>query len=822
MVAQVGNLQVRVGADITGLSTGMRQAQRQVASSAAAMKRSATDMQLTFKEVATFSSRLFRTGALVFGGAFGAQKLLEMADAAKTLTAQLRLATSQFGNFAKANKDVRDISERSRSDLLSTAELYSALQRNSDQFGASQAQVARVTETVAKAFKISGATADEASNATRQLVQAFQSGRLQGDEFRSVLENAPRLARLLADSLGTTIGKLREMSKEGQLTSDILVRAFSDKKFTAGLDAEFEKLPVTFDQAMGQLYNSAVLALGAFDEGGQFSTSIANFITNGVKGFADLEKAAYDFGVAVSDLFGAIEVIRQGLGSLETSGIGSFANLTDATFTWRDALSGTLGVIDGVANAFANLFNAPGNLIRLATGIGGAPITNPVNLQGKFDEKQKIADLQRFYRRQSKFSQDNVDTGPPAFHPSASGKKKKAAKGPRDRSDDVEAQFEREVQQANLDILRAKQQLAGSSEQHAALEVAIIQLEHDIEAAAIDDKVRRAKRDFAEKKITRSALEQVEAQASVLKARNDEKTAIQLRAFVEGQLARAEQANFEAADQQRTFALDALHSADSLATTQAEHRRLQLQILDSEINQRRLELQHEKDLAIRNGATAEEIKVIQDKIDHLSAERAQGASEINQNTRNPLEEWAAQIPKTKEEIIGALQEIEVKGLDGLSEALTGILTGTESLKSAFHNLAASILADLLQMTIKMLLFKAITAAFGGGATGGGSVPGFATGGSITVGGHGGTDKNLLALNGIPIARVSYGERINIANDQEPAAGMGLSVTMHNDFRGASPEAVASIKAHLDQLEATLPSRVLSTMSDARERFVWRG
>jgi tape measure domain-containing protein len=845
MVAQVGNLQVRVGADITGLKTGMAQAQAQVRGGVRGMQKQVSDLQLSFKEMSTTAGRSLRLLGGLWAAELGAGAVLKATDAFKQLSAQLRLATSQYGSFAQANKDVRDIAERTRSDLVATAELYSALQRNSDQFGASQAQVARVTQTVAEAFKVSGASADEASNATRQLVQAFQSGRLQGDEFRSVLENAPRLARLLADSLGTTIGKLREMSKEGQLTSDILVRAFSDKKFTAQLDAEFEQLPVTFDQAMGQVYNAAVLALGAFDEGGQFSNSLANFITGGVKGFSSLEDSAYSFGQGVAELFTAIDVIHDALGSLETSGIGSFLGLQNATYGWRDALADTLGVIDGVANAFANLYNAPGNLIRMVTG--RQPINNPVNLRGEFIRRTDESRVAAFRRRLFSSLEPNAGKTPPPFRPSSSGgkaKKGRTARQPRDRSDDVEFQFQREQQQADLDILRAKQQLAGSSEQRAALELEIIKIEHDIQAAEIDDRVRRAQRDFAEKKITRAALDQVEAQAVVLKARNDEKAEIERRVFVEERLTKAEQANFEAADQQRTFALDALHVADQLATTQADHRRIQLDILDAEIEQRRLQLEHEKQLAIRNGATAEEIRVIQDKIDHLGAERAQGAANINRNTQGPLESWKQDVPKTLDEITEKFEQLQVDGIEGLADALTEVAMGTRSLKETFTQLANSIVADIIRMTVRMMFFRAISALGGLGGIGKPNVgapatvdlstsslvpssadfsflPGFATGGSFTVGGRGGTDKNILSINGIPRARVSAMETVSVGNDNGPMGAPSIHMPITIDATGADPAELSRVRGELERLRAEFPYLVVQAYYDAASRNVIR-
>jgi hypothetical protein len=378
----------------------------------------------------------------------------------------------------------------------------------------------------------------------------------------------------------------------------------------------------------------------------------------------------------------------------------------------------------------------------------------------------------------------------------------KEKKPPKDKSSDIEFQFLQEQMQADQQILQAKMQLAGSSEQRAALEVQSIKLEHDIQDAQIKHNVEKAKQDFADGKITAAALQEVELQAQGLKAKNDQITQLKLQAFVEEQLTRQEQANFEASDQRFRFTQDNLRVADQLATTTEDHRRIQLQILDSEMAQRRYELEHEKQLAVRNGATSAQIKVIQDQIDNLSQERANGAAAINRNTQNPLEAWAQTVPKTAAEINEALQSIEVKGIDGLSDALTDVITGTTSLKEAFHQLAASVLRDLIAMTIKMLIFKAIQAAMGGGFGGGGpdlsgsmdfsgsfgaisNAPAFAAGGSILIGGRSGTDKNLLSMNGLPIARVSMGERINISNDNGGGAFPPATVVYQTfDLHGA--------------------------------------
>lgn len=792
MVAQVGALRVTVGADITGLQAGMSRAQREVAKSAGAMKRSVGDLQLTFKELATFSSRVFRTGALVFGGVVGARAILGVADASKNLAAQLRLATTQYGSFAQANKDVQGIAERSRSDLLSTAELYAALMRNADQFGASQAQVARITETVAKAFKISGASADEASNATRQLVQAFQSGRLQGDEFRSVMENAPRLSRLLADSLGKTVGELRNMSKEGQLTADVLARAFSDKRFTAAIDQEFKALPVTFDQAMGQVYNAAVVVFGEFDSGGQFSTALANFITGGSQGFSDLGDEAYNFGAQMRGLLDSLDAFRDAIGSLHTEGVGALLGMNDASITLNDTLTVILSTVQGVMNAFANLYNAPGNLIRLATG--GNAINNPVDLLGPYNKAKTDAARRRItgVSAADMLSEFGFSRRPPPFHPSATGKKKKAKAAPRDRSDDIQYQFENEIRQAQQDILQAQQDLAHTDGDRADIALQLLDLDKVQQNAELDERVRKAKRDEAEGKITAGALAQVEAQAQVLRGKYEEADGLKRRKILDDRAHQAFEDTVHLNDVELEIKQDALKDQLDLAKTASERRDIELRLLDLAYRQERAK--YEAVLADEQASVAakDEAQMRLRALDeHYDAQR-QGVIE---STRNPLETWAASVPQTVAQITEALQGIEANALDGISDAISDIITGSRSMADAFADAARSIIADLIQMTVKMLIFRAISGLLGGGGVsagtdassfesflqtsggGGFNIPHRAAGGPVLPG-----RTYMVGERGPELVR--FGGSGQVIPNHEIGRG-GVTVVQNNNFAGGA-------------------------------------
>lgn len=344
----IGALRVTLSADTAQFQQGMNRAQRQASQSAANISRTLGGIQSSLRNMA---------GAIGVGfGAAGAvaasRSYLQLADAAKTMEASLRLATAQSGNFAQAQDDVRRIATATHSGLKETSDLYAAFMRNSAELGISQEQAARATQTLVQTFSISGASADEAANATRQFMQALQSGTLRGDEFNSVMENAPRLARLLADSLGKSVGELRAMAEAGQLTGSVLTRALIDPRFTDPLDAEFRQLPVTFEQAMNNITTAATTAIGAFDAGGRFSNSLVSFGAVGVSALKDIENKAEETGIIVRSIFAGLDNVFDPLGENAADVFGTIRELAASA---RNDIGMLLGLWDSAAAGLRNI-----------------------------------------------------------------------------------------------------------------------------------------------------------------------------------------------------------------------------------------------------------------------------------------------------------------------------------------------------------------------------------------------------------------------------------------------------------------------------------
>jgi tape measure domain-containing protein len=215
------------------------------------------------KRVSSAFSEL-RGAMVAIGGLALANNIIKDADAYQNLHARLTLATGSAEQAAVAYRQLLEITRASHADLQETGNLYAKLAQSTKSLGLDQSQLLSITDSVGKALRISGAGAQETESSIRQLGQAFASGLLRGDEFNSIMENAPRLAQAMADSLGVTRGELRKMAADGQITSQAMASAFLGQ--AKKISEEFQRMPETVGTVMQDIRNEM------FDAFGQTST----------------------------------------------------------------------------------------------------------------------------------------------------------------------------------------------------------------------------------------------------------------------------------------------------------------------------------------------------------------------------------------------------------------------------------------------------------------------------------------------------------------------------------------------------------------------
>ena len=172
----------------------------------------------------------FKSMATAIGAAFaiqGLKSLVRYADAYTNLSSQVKLVTDSNTELAATQYQLYKIAQDSRVSLEATTNLYTKLARATEDSAISSEELLTVTETINKAMIVSGASASETTSVITQLSQGLASGVLRGDEFNSIMENGSRVAKMLSDSLGVTLGELRAMSQDGGLTTDIMLEAIA-------------------------------------------------------------------------------------------------------------------------------------------------------------------------------------------------------------------------------------------------------------------------------------------------------------------------------------------------------------------------------------------------------------------------------------------------------------------------------------------------------------------------------------------------------------------------------------------------------------------
>lgn len=252
----LGTLTLDLIARIGGFEQGMDRAARTATNRMGQIERS------TQSASSQIVSSLKSIGVAAVGY-LGTRELIAYAETWTSVQNRLKQVTVSQQELAKVSQEVFEVAQRSQAALEPTAELYQRIASTTSALGVSQTEMIQVTESISKAMSASGVSAGAAAGALVQLGQAFASGVLRGQELNSVLEQAPGLARSIADGLGVAVGDLRKLGETGSITSEKLFRAILSQ--TQSIDDQFARAQTTISGAFTVLENSATRAIGTLD-----------------------------------------------------------------------------------------------------------------------------------------------------------------------------------------------------------------------------------------------------------------------------------------------------------------------------------------------------------------------------------------------------------------------------------------------------------------------------------------------------------------------------------------------------------------------------
>lgn len=287
-----------------------------------------------------------KSGAAFAGAAIGieaagralkdmAVSAIKTTDQLTQLRARINLINDGTQSTAEIMDKVYQAANRSRGSYLDMADSVAKLNMLAKDAFNSNDEAIYFVEQLNKQFKIAGASVEETSSAMYQLTQAMASGKLQGDEFHSIMENAPMLAQAIASEMGLTVGQLKEMSSQGLITADIIKNAlFNSAEET---NAKFAEIPLTFQDIGTQLQNDLITAFQPVME--QIGSMASSDLLAGV-----LNELAFSFKVVAAAAQVAIATIK-----------AAFAGL-----------SVTIGVIKNVVTSFVGVFTTSMPAVRVA------------------------------------------------------------------------------------------------------------------------------------------------------------------------------------------------------------------------------------------------------------------------------------------------------------------------------------------------------------------------------------------------------------------------------------------------------------------------
>ncbi|MBW7747857.1 phage tail tape measure protein [Enterobacter roggenkampii] len=276
----------------------MEQGGKKAAAATRETQRSLADLNSQLAAVRSSAAGL----AGAWAGAFATHQLIQFADTWNQLNGRLRLASSSSEDYVQSQRVLMEISQRTGTSLEANSNLYSRIAQSLRDAGYASADVAKVTETVATSLKLSGASTEEASSVITQFSQALGSGVLRGEEFNSIMENGGRLAKLLADGLGTTVGGLRNMANNGELTTNKIVPLLTNVEI---LRKEFDTLPASISGSAQKVQNAFLAWVGGANDAVGASSTLSGVLDGLANNIDDVANTAGILvGVGLARYFG--------------------------------------------------------------------------------------------------------------------------------------------------------------------------------------------------------------------------------------------------------------------------------------------------------------------------------------------------------------------------------------------------------------------------------------------------------------------------------------------------------------------------------------
>lgn len=339
MAEEVGGIVYEVGMDVKGLKAGATTANKtlddlesstnKTTSALGKLDKNARNAGSGMKNAGGAASGL-KTSMSMLAGAISVsliiewgKRFLEVADNMTQLQARIARLSTDAKTANETFSSLANIASTTGASLSDTTKLWETLTSSLKEAGATNAQVLNLTDTLQKIGRIGGSSTEEMANALRQFGQSIASGTIRAEEFNSILEQMPELARQIAAGLGISMGELRARMLDGKLTAEDALNAIQDR--TSVVNAEFAKLPRSISQATGSLETSFAKMIASINEATGASSTFVSVIDSITSAINRLTGQSVSAAEVISDLTSTAEMFSRRARTWSWVGIDGWA-----------------------------------------------------------------------------------------------------------------------------------------------------------------------------------------------------------------------------------------------------------------------------------------------------------------------------------------------------------------------------------------------------------------------------------------------------------------------------------------------------------------
>lgn len=418
------------------------------------------------------------------------KQFLEIADTMTQLQARIDRLSSSAKEGAATFQALSSIASASGSSLKDTEKLWETLTSSLKSAGASNAQILTLTDTLQKIGRIGGSSTEEMANALRQFGQSIAGGTVRAEEFNSIIEQMPELARQMAAGLGISVGELRKRMLEGKLSAEDALNAIMTQ--TGLVNQEFSKLPRTVDQATNSLTISFQELVKQINDTTGASTGMVHVIDSITAAIDRLSGKVPNATQQISDLNSTADMFARRARTYSFLGLDGWAAQAEGINAVSNKAAALVGDLAAISKANASASNQP---IKI-TGTGDSKEADKLEkstkrklalsklegeararLQAQYDaEDAGITDSKRIKALQDEYAATEKNT---SARKSANAEGKKA-----------ESQAESITQK--LDALKKKSEQTADTTKELSRAQAILSAQQSLGKSATQEQIQQA------------------------------------------------------------------------------------------------------------------------------------------------------------------------------------------------------------------------------------------------------------------------------------------------------------------------------------------